>query len=163
MNLCFKVTGKSWIMLVTFWTKPHKYTCVKTLYEQSSGKETGIGSLTKCLHIAVSVGFRTRSSGLIIGRSKVRVLPGPPFISFEFIRLRKFHPWTHGLLVGGSVIWPFWNHGWYPLKSITYEILMVGPLTNSRGIQDTDTPFITPLGAANSLQNQVFLILLSCT
>ncbi len=34
---------------------------------------------------------------LIIGRSKVRVLPGPPFISFRFIRLRDFYAWTHGL------------------------------------------------------------------
>ncbi|MFV1977022.1 MAG: hypothetical protein ACC651_14865, partial [Candidatus Scalindua sp.] len=38
----------------------------------------------------------------IIGRSKVRVLPGPPFISIQFIRLRDFYTWTHGLLVGGS-------------------------------------------------------------
>ena len=41
-------------------------------FERTTGKETGIGSSTKRLHSAFSVGLQTRYPGLIIGRSKVR-------------------------------------------------------------------------------------------
>ena len=53
-------------------TELPKQTRVKTHLDRTTGKETGIGIPTERLQSAVSVGFRARQSGLIIGRSKVR-------------------------------------------------------------------------------------------
>ncbi len=64
----------------------------------------------KRLHSAVYVGLKTHLAVLIIGRSKVRVLPGPPFFTIEINLLRDFYAWIHGLLVGGSEVAIFRAH-----------------------------------------------------
>ena len=63
--------------------------------EQSGGRETGTDSLDNHLHIAVYVGFKTRSAGLIIGGAKCIIHP-PPFshlpMQFENHPLMGLHP-----------------------------------------------------------------------
>ena len=87
------MTGKSWKLLVTIKARHQEQLVQNTYFEPTSGKETGIGMTVKYLHRAVYAGLTTRPPGLIIGRSKVRVLPGPPFI-FLRIRYKRFTPLT---------------------------------------------------------------------